>query len=166
MSTSIISGSISGVPAAALVTCVDSSTHHPGEIDNVIKRAAGNRFHNQLAGTPVVHGQTVVAEGDGTHEGAFENVIFVWDTLSGPLAPIVTAGLNAAADKGFKTVSMPVMRTGDMNGRFEKTTAEVVAQMAAGVAAFREEHGNGMEIQVVVYNDEATQELLNEAFAS
>lgn len=165
--TTVTLGDISGVRSDVLVTAINSSGLWMGGIDAVINRSAGEMFHAQAgAAMPLTDGQTIVARKTAPHQGSFENVVFVIDDLRRPLNQIVFAGLKAAADAGFKTVSLPTIRLGVMLGIVEKSKAEAVGQMIEGVQRAQQEFGDRLEsVTFVVYNDREVENLLNASLA-
>jgi len=168
MKISVCSGDITRVKADALITAINSGGMWFGGIDGVVQRAAGNLFHAQAQrAMPLTDGQTVVAKhGKAAHDAAFADVVFVVDDLQQPLRNVVHAGLKAASDAGFKSVSLPTIRMGVMLGAVEKSKQEAINEMAAGIAKFRKEHSDGLnQITFVVYNDAETESLLRRAMA-
>jgi O-acetyl-ADP-ribose deacetylase (regulator of RNase III) len=163
----ILSGDISRMKADALITPVNSGGMWFGALDGVIQRAGGNQFHKQaMAAMPLVDGQTVVAQKLVEHKGAFGPVVFVVDDLQKPLRDVVSAGLKAADEAGFKSVSLPAMRTGVMMGVVEKTAQATVDEMAAGVRAFAEAGPKSIKnIKFGVYNNPDIEERLFKALA-
>jgi O-acetyl-ADP-ribose deacetylase (regulator of RNase III) len=160
MTVQVIAGDISQIPADALVTAINSSGAWFGGIDRVIQRVAGNHFHDQAdALMPLSDGQTILASGNGTSQ--FQNVIFVVDDVRQPLSGIVFNGLLAASNAGFKSVTLPAIRTGVMLGRFEKTKQAAVFAIGEGVRRFLEV--GDLNINFVVYSDRETQALLSAA---
>jgi len=112
-------GNIAQKKTDALITAINSGGMWFGGIDGVIQGVAGNAFHAQAAkAMPLKHGQAIVANGKGVaHGGSFSNVIFVVDDLKGPLREIVNNGLEAAANAGFKSVTLPTIRMRHARGR-------------------------------------------------
>jgi len=163
----VVSGDIAQVKADALITAINMSGMWWGGIDDVIQRVAGNLFHNQAARKmPLTEGQVVIAYGS-INKGLFTNVVFVVDELSKPLRRVVYAGLKAANEAGFKSVSLPTIRMGVMLGKVEKTKEKAVAEMVAGVELFKANRGNNAsleEITFVVYNNTQTEALLRQGF--
>lgn len=153
--------------ADALITAINSGGAWFGGIDGVIQRVAGNLFHSQASeALPLEDGKTVVAYGRNyPNKGAFKNVVFVVDDLRQRLREIIYAGLKAASDAGFKTVSIPTIRMGVMLGQVEKSTEEAVNEMRTGVLWFLKNNPDTQisSISFVVYGDENTRHLLEEA---
>lgn len=159
----VSSGDIARVEADALVTAINSGGMWFGGIDGVIQRCAGGQFHQQAsAAAPLEDGKTVVARGK-PHKGAFRNVVFVVDDLQRPLREVVLAGLRAADEAGFKTVTLPTIRMGVMLGAVEKTVQKAVEEMVAAVTAFKDNASSVESVTFVVYNDDNTQRLLADA---
>jgi O-acetyl-ADP-ribose deacetylase (regulator of RNase III) len=160
MTVQVIAGDIAKIPAGAIITAINSDGAWFGGIDRVIQRVAGNHFHDQArAVMPLSDGETVVAFGNGTSQ--FQNVVFVVDDLQQPLDNIVFHGLLAASDAGFKSVTLPAIRTGVMLGCFEKTKQAAVFAIGEGVRRFLEV--GDLNITFVVYSDRETQALLSAA---
>lgn len=163
----VVSGDISKVKADALITAINSGGVWFGGIDGVIGRVAGNLFHSQAGNKmPLRDGQTVVAYGNINNRGAFANVVFVVDDLERPLHEIVYDGLKAASVAGFTTVTLPTVRMGVMLGVVEKSTEQAVQEMAKGVKRFLDDYSatSIKSITFVVYSDQKTQTLLENAF--
>ncbi|MDP1688581.1 MAG: macro domain-containing protein [bacterium] len=150
--------------ADALIAAINSGGMWFGGIDGVINRAAGNLFHLQATNArPLKDGKTVVAKSNGhAHDGAFANVVFVVDDLQRSLAEVVYAGLKAASDAGFKSVTVPTIRMGVMRGAVEKSLDEAAVGMGVGVRSFiKKNPGTSIQtITFVVYNDKKIQSLL------
>lgn len=153
----IISGDISRIDADALITAINSKQWWSGNIDRVIMKKAEYHFHQQASECDLQDGKAIVAWGsqDETISGSFRNVVFVVDDLKRPLYEIVRTGLEAAADAGFKKVSLPTIRMGTMLGRVEKTTEEAVQEMIKGVEEFFNANANSSlkEVTFVVFAD-------------
>jgi len=157
----VVSGDIARVKADALITAINSGGMWFGGIDGVIQRAAGNLFHQQAAKAALVDGKAVVARGNNNSVAHFKNVVFVVDDLQRPLHEIVLAGLSAADDAGFATVSLPTIRMGVILGVVEKTPQEAVGEMAQGVSMFLAKNPKAVkDITFVVYNDAELERLL------
>jgi len=165
----VVSGDIAQQKADALITAINSGGLWFGGIDGVIQRLAGGHFHTQAKqASPLFHEKTIVATGDGcSHNGKFQNVIFVVDDLESPLRNIVYKGLSSAVEAGFKTVTLPTIRMGVMLGTVEKTAEDAVNEMVHGIKEYMSEFPNSPidEIIFVVYNDKQLQTLLNKAIA-
>lgn len=166
LAISVVTGDISGISSSAIITAINSEGLWFGGIDGVIQNKAGNGFHSQaVAAMPLKDGQTIVARGGGfSNRGKFENVVFVIDDLERPLNEVIAAGLRAADDAGFESVTIPTIRMGVMLGVVEKTTEEVAHEMAKGVATFKEAGQWSLKsITFVVYNDVVAERILREA---
>lgn len=159
----VMSGDIADVPADALITAINSEGIWFGRVDKAIYAANASLFHEQaLQALPLQHGETVVASGNNAHQSAFKNVVFVIDDLRGPLGNIVYNGLRAAAEAEYASVSLPVMRTGVMAGKVERTVGETLDQIADGIRRFRGNHRDTSLtiVKIVVYNDPMTEQKL------
>jgi O-acetyl-ADP-ribose deacetylase (regulator of RNase III) len=156
------SGDIATVPAEVMITAINSSGLWHGGIDGVIQWAAGNMFHDEAAGRmPLQHGETVLARRTGMHRGAWGDVMFVVDDLQGPLRNIVQRSLYAVSQAGYRTVSLPAIRTGVMLGVVEKTAKLAVQELLTGVRDFLVQNPTAIqEIHFVVFRDETVYRLL------
>ncbi len=108
---------------------------------------------------------TFIAYGNGSHNAQFDNVVFVIDDLQGPLRDVVTSGLKASADAGFRTVTLPTMRLGSALGLVESSTEEVVEEITAGVRNFQSSDRSLESIAFVVHGNMELVRLLEDAFA-
>jgi O-acetyl-ADP-ribose deacetylase (regulator of RNase III) len=133
----VIEGDIAEVRADALITAINSGGEWHGGIDGVIRRCAGEMFHEQARQQlPFGRRGVIIAQKRANHIGAFTNVVFVGDDLQFGLRHVVSAGLRGANEEGYETVSMPAIRTGVMLGAYEKTVESTVGQIALGMRDF------------------------------
>lgn len=158
----VLSGDIARVHVDALITAINSGGMWAGGIDGVIFRSAGEIFHKQAGkAMPLKDGQTVVARSNGATKSGFKNVVFVVDDLKRPLREVIYAGLKAANDAKYMTVSLPTIRMGVMLGAVEKSVDEAVSEMGEGVRRFLADKPDSIkQITFVVFNDPATQSQL------
>jgi len=167
-----ISGDITRVESDAIITAINSSGLWFGGIDGAIRSVAGDMYHGQVA-QMLVQGElsdlkVVVATGDhSSHRGKFDNVVFVIDDLQSPLRQVITKGLEAADDAGFKKVAIPAIRTGVMIGVVEKNLRDVVHEYAAGIRDYvinktinDKQDPIIQEIRFVTYNNPELEEIL------
>ncbi len=154
LTINLVEGDIAATKAGALVTAINSGGLWFGGIDGVIQRAAGLIFHQQAAAArALTHTKTIVAKKRGEHRGQFDDVVFVIDDLEGPLSAVIIAALTAASDAGYKTISLPTIRTGVMLGTVEKDVDETAHQTVIGFEAFAAAHtGSLTDVTLVVYN--------------
>jgi O-acetyl-ADP-ribose deacetylase (regulator of RNase III) len=111
MKVLVQSGEITKVEAAALIAAICPSGWWIGGVDNLIQLVAGTHFHDQVRRVmPLSFGQTVIAVGDSLGL-AFRNVVFVVHDQRQPLRNVIKAGLRAASEAGFNSVTWPVFRT-------------------------------------------------------
>ena len=143
----LVKGDISTVKADAMITSVNPGGAWWGAIDNLIDVACGapkysssNQFHNQIrefaASRGLEQGTVIVAKKRSTHAASFGDVIFVVDQPSGPLRNVVYAGLQAAGEAGYTSVSLPAIRCNVMLGVVEKDAKEAVAELLKGVTNY------------------------------
>ena len=151
----VVGGDAAKLKANALLSAVHSSGFCGGGINAVIERSGGSCFRRQLEDAkPLADGQTVVVAGDGKSEALFENVVFVVDDARRPLSEIVLKGLQAADAAGFKSVTLPALRTGWNFGLLEKTYEQVVAETVKGVNEFLKAGRKSVEkIALVVHQN-------------
>jgi O-acetyl-ADP-ribose deacetylase (regulator of RNase III) len=163
-------GDIGEVEADALITAINplGEDYWTGRVDDVIRDLAGNQFHDQAqALQPETDGETIVARKKSAHLGAFGDVVFVVDSLVSALRSVVLAGLVAADNAGYQSVTLPMMRMGVMIGAVERTKAETVQEMVAGVRAFLDLQTESLQsITLVVHNDSEVEELLRQSVDS
>lgn len=168
---SVVPGDIAQTKADALITAINSGGLWYGGIDGVIQRTSGDYFHRQAAAQmPLEDGQAIVARCNPAlgNSNSYRHVVFVVDDLRRRLAEIVYAGLEAASDAGFNTVSLPTIRMGVMLGVVERSVGQAVVEMSRGVSQFLKQHPDTSltSITFVVYNDPATEQLLRSALES
>lgn len=165
MRINVVEGDVTQVRVDALITALNSSGMWFGGIDGVIERVAGHQYHDvaahKLRGNPDT--DVIVANPDHSHHGGFQNVVFVIDDLIEPLSLLVLRGLAAASDRGFTTVSMPMIRCGVMAG-IVGTIEETVADIAKAVRAQATDATNKIEqLSIVVYQDPRMASLMRNA---
>ncbi len=159
---SVISGDITRTPADVLITAINSGGDWDGYIDDAIKLARGDFFHNKAEqAMPLRDGQTVVARSSSNYgkRNSYRDVLFVVDDLQRSLGEIIYIGLKAASDAGYKSVSLPTIRLGVMLGKVEKSREEALVEMSVGVRSFIKKNPvTSIEnITFVVYNDKDTE---------
>ncbi|MBP7774940.1 macro domain-containing protein [Candidatus Woesebacteria bacterium] len=163
----VLAGDVTkSVSVDAIITLVNSEGAWWGGVDGAIYRVAGPMYHNQLRAimlsSGLDNGQVVVARGDSSkHLGNFDHVVFVVDDLYSPLAELLHAGLRVAREEGFKTIAIPLMRTGVMLGVVEKNLEAVLLQMRIAFERFTQDGDNDIDVAIVVYNDPKAVELLS-----
>lgn len=156
----ILPGDITAASSDALMTLINSGGFWFGGIDGAIQRVAGPQFH-QIAREqmphPIQQGAVIFADGSHIqHRGAFRHVVFVIDDLRLPLRDLVKAGLEEVYARGLSSVSLPMMRTGVMAGKVEKTPEDVTLQMAEAIKQVADAYpGRAMKITIVIYDDAA-----------
>lgn len=165
-----ISGDITMVNADAMITAINSGGLWFGGIDGAIQQVAGNFYHAQAAKEELNDMKVVVARGDhNNHKGKFDNVVFVVDDLRSELRNVIARGLEEADAAGFKSVSIPAIRTGVMLGVVEKSVEKVVDEWIMGVKRYisrTKVRGNIPGIQAiafVTYNNPKLEEILHKA---
>lgn len=161
LSVKVRGGDISSVSADVLITAVNSGGMWFGGIDGVIKRAAGNMFHGQLAHQSLEEGKAIYTPAPAGHDGSFGDVIFVIDDLHQPLHRIVLAGLSCAEQEKLSFVSLPVLRTGIMAGQYEATVEEALDQTVEAIRMFEDMQPSCVRrIQIVVFESPEIEEYL------
>jgi O-acetyl-ADP-ribose deacetylase (regulator of RNase III) len=144
----------------AIVTLVNPDGLWYGGVDGAIQRTAGDLYHAQAGRILDNHGlrdgQVIVAQGTRQEHngrlspGSYDNVIFVVDALKSPLSTLVAAALQTAHEYGYKSVALPLMRTGIMAGLVEPNDITAIDEMWVGIEPYKNGH---MDIWVVAYND-------------
>lgn len=152
----VVAGDIVQIEADGIITPINSQELWFGGIDRAIQSVAGELYHNQARKLPLSNLMTVAAKGDQSqHQGKFDHVIFVVDDLVSTLDQVVMTGLEAANLAELKSVLIPSMRTGVMQGIVESSLAEVADNLIFGI----NEHFNDFpdstieSVTVVVYNN-------------
>lgn len=126
-----------------MITAINSGGLWFGGIDGVIQKQAGMQFHQQAADAmPLHHLNTVVARKRKPHRGMFQDVVFVVDDLQTPLHDVIYRALEAANDAGYKSVSLPAIRTGVMLGKVEKDAKSAVVELLKGILEFYNDFPN------------------------
>lgn len=164
MKIQVVSGDIAQVPARALITAIGSGDTFKGAIDEVIRRCAGEMFHDQVrAMMRRRDGQVVIAPSTQSHSGTFSTVVFVIDDLQRRLRDIVRLALQATDDERLDSVVLPVMRTGVMAGHFE-TVQGAMDDLATAVRGFADTQPAYLErISVAVYHNPSQEQYLRHA---
>lgn len=165
-----VMGNITDFPTDAIITGIYPGSPWTQGVDGAIRHVAGSLFHDQAsAAEPLFEGEVVVARSKPQEAQKlklnFRNVVFVVDAGQRPLSRIVYAGLKAAADAGFRDVTLPAIRFGVMLGAVEKTTREIVDQLIVGIQRFDSDQCKGLDtVTFVIYNNEQFYALLTERF--
>lgn len=157
----VVQGDITQIPSDAIMTAINSGGLWFGGIDGAIQRVAGNRYHTQAAKAMPLHNlQTIVAKGSASsHQGKFNNVVFVVDDLKSSLDKVVYKGLEAAHQEGYGKLLIPAIRMGVMAGAVEKTPEETVVKLGQGIEKFMHQYGKQARLEnltFVVYRDPNT----------
>lgn len=161
LSVKVRGGDISSVSSDVLITAVNSGGMWFDGIDGVIRRAAGNMFHGQLAHQPLEDGKACYTPAPTGHDGSFKDVVFVIDDLRQPLHKIVLAGLSCAEQEKLSFVSLPTLRTGVMAGQYEKTIEEALDQTVEGIRMFEDMQPDYVRsIKIVVFQNPESEEYL------
>lgn len=160
----VVEGDVAQVEADALATAINPGGMWFGGIDGVIGRAVGSMFHDQAEAVRrskgLAHGDTVVARATRLHRGRFGDVVFVVDALEGPLRVVVGAALRAADAAGYRTLSLPAIRTGVMLGVVEKDAASAVREIVVGIGEFAPGARSLRELMIVVFGAPQIAELI------
>jgi O-acetyl-ADP-ribose deacetylase (regulator of RNase III) len=161
MSLALTGGDITKViNVNAIVSLINPQGNWYSDVNESIIVTAGDLYHTKvrdlLSSSGLHNGQVIVAQGSrhqhnyGLFPGTFDDVIFVVDTLESPLNELVKVALKTAQEYGYKTVALPLMRTGATSGIVEPDLDITLHQMYAGIKPFI----NGyMDIYMVIDND-------------
>lgn len=166
----VMMGSVTDFPTDAIITGIYPGSPWTRGVDGAIRHVAGSLFHSQAsAAEPLYDGEVVVARSKPWEAQKlklnFRNVVFVVDAGQRPLSRIVYTGLKAAADVGFRDVTLPAIRLGVMLGAVEKTAREIVDQLIFGIQRFNSYQCKELDtITFVIYNNEEFHTLLSERF--
>jgi len=164
LALTVMEGDITRVRADALIAAINSGGFWFGGIDRAIERVAGGVFHQQAAALGTLkHMQTIVAKKQSAHEGKFGDVVFVVDDLEGPLSALILIALTEADKAGYKSVSLPAIRTGVMRGVVEKSLVDSAMKILSGIEAFSSGHSGPLEeVTIVIYNQPDLFDTFNE----
>ena len=148
------------IRAGALLSTIHPfDRHREGGIDANIRLVAREYFHAQVLASTASDGRVVIARknpGKAVPPTEFGAVVFVMDAFRKPLHDIIYAGLVAAVEGGFPSITVPMIRMGDL-GAFEKTADAVLTEIAAAYQAFAEAwHYRDFEVIFVVFDNHAT----------
>lgn len=163
-------GDITQIPTDAIITAINSGGMWFGGIDGAIQRAASENYHVQVSRVaPLSDLQTIVASGDKrSHNGQFDDVVFVIDDLQSPLEKVIGNGLEASNSTNHKKVLIPTLRMGVMAG-VRESAEEAMYAMADAVGSFVSKYGDSTSIKdlgFVVYNDSSIENQLRDVLAN
>ncbi|MBP9820123.1 macro domain-containing protein [Candidatus Woesebacteria bacterium] len=144
------------VPVDCLISSINSEGLWFGGVDEAIRRVAGDQFHSQalqmLRQYGLYDGQVLPLPQKQQHRGSFHCVLFVVDDLQQPLKELVFNALKKAEACGFRSVALPMMRTGVAAGIVERTQIEVVQAVKIALLQFLIDYPySNMQINVVAY---------------
>lgn len=172
-------GDITALPSDVLVTSVTTDGNWEGGVDKAIRRRAGLGFHALLAQQcrvhPIKEGDVVIvpaalgagepvygSHGDlNAYEAAtpFGAVAFTADNLTRPLSQVILNGLTEIDTRQFEHAAIPLMRTGNMQGKHEDPM-EAVRQLGLGVGEFVRSNPQHLQhISIVAYPNSYPAEL-------
>lgn len=154
MKVGVVFGDITtDFPVDAIATLINSAGLWFGRVDRAIQSVAGDQFHMQarkvLQSTGLEDGQVIIAEKVYPHVGSFKDVIFVVDDFKNPVSHLVYRTLQAARERSYTTIALPVMRTGVAMGRVEKTMVELAEGLVKGLELFDQKYPS-YPIQVII----------------
>lgn len=149
-------GDIADVEVDAVIVPINTMGVYESGVAAVVRSCAGTMFQDQAtAAMPLFDGKVIVAGKTAQHRGAFGDVVFVVDGLHDPVELVVERALKAASDAGYKTVSLPAIRTGVMLGAAEPDAESAVRGIMRGVKSYLDSSPFNVikEIHFVVYRD-------------
>lgn len=159
------SGNIVMEEVDAIITLINSEKEWFGGVDKAIMSVANQQFHQVPASMELHDRQVILARGNHQHRqhlGLFNDVVFVVDDLIRPLNELVFTALQEARNFKFKSIALPVMRTGEMLGAVEPDKTSAIKQMVIGIRNFRQKYPAALKINIVVFRDEEAFQLLNQ----
>ncbi|VVB82814.1 Uncharacterised protein [uncultured archaeon] len=159
----VVEGDITKIPADAIITSLPPDAFlWDNSIDKVIRKAAGDHYHDQVK-KKLFDLRTIVAtRGKEKHPGRFDDIIFVIDESKSSLDKIIYAGLETATQQGYHKVLLPPMRMKPV-GAVEQTAEETILRMKDGVYSFMNEYSKTTKLEnitFVIYDDCETAERL------
>jgi O-acetyl-ADP-ribose deacetylase (regulator of RNase III) len=156
----VLDGDITKFDCDALETLVNSGGLWFGGVDGAIRRSAGGHFHSELASNAPLHdGQVIHVDNEFQRIGSFDGVIFVVDDLKQPLSSLLAPLREYLPESDLRNIALPIMRSGVMLGKVEKT-AEEVAQILVDFALSLPEDFN---VTIVTYDALELKEFVNRA---
>lgn len=162
MDVRVLEGDVTMVEADVLMTVADGGGMWFGQVDADICRMAGSQFHTQ-ARSMNHSSKVLVIPATTDHDGCFEDVIFTVDDFTEELSEVIRRGLDAAAEAGYESLSLPAVRFRLMH-HAEGTTDEKVRAITK---ALREHEANAASplksVTVVVHDDPDLEHLLRTA---
>lgn len=159
MKVGVVYGDITtDFPVNAIATLINSWEWWFSGVDNSIRRVAGNQFHMQaqrvLENAGLEDGQVIIAEKIYPHSGSFNDIIFVVDDFKNPLSHLVYRTLHAARERSYKTIALPVMRSGVAMGIMGKSMLELTQELVKGLELFNQKYPNyPIQVIIVSYHD-------------
>lgn len=158
----VIDGNLVHQKATIAVPIPSDGLSMPIGINGAVMQVAGNLYHDvirrQARQGDLPDGFTLLVSGSSAnHRGTFDNILFVVDDLKLPLHQIIGSVLEAAAQEGITSLSIPIMRTGFNAGYGpEKTKRAVAMEYRKALHSFQQQHPNYViDITFVVFHDQA-----------
>ena len=160
----VVEGDISKISADAIITSLSPDAFlWDSTIDKVIRKVAGEHYHNHVKGK-LSDLRTIVAKrGKEKHQGKFDDVLFIIDESKSSLDKIINAGLETANQQGYHRVLLPPMRIKPL-GYIEKTPEEAILKMREGIYSFMNKYSSKTKLEnitFVIYEDCETAEKLS-----
>lgn len=164
----VIKGDVTQTPVEAIGVLNNPLGNWFGGVDQAIQKVAGQQYHDQvrqaIAAGQFTNAQVLVAHQITAHAGQFTDIIFCCDDLDRrwPVYQLVFRVLMKAKEAGYKSIALPVFRTGYAVGLFPNIR-ETVAGISQAVKDFQSVEPD-LEITIVIYDDPEAQRLLEASF--
>ena len=160
----VIEGDIAKIPADAIITSLSPDAFlWDSAIDKVIRKVAGEYYHNQVKGKLFDLRAIVAKRGKEKHQGKFDDLLFIIDESKSSLDKIIYVGLETANQQNYHRVLLPPMRMKPI-GVVEQTAEETILKMKEGVYSFMNKYSNATKLEnitFVIYEDCETAEKLS-----
>lgn len=156
----VVSGNITTVVSQALITAINPRGMWFGGVDMAIERSSGNMFHHQASmAMPLENGQIIFAPKTGPHNGKFDGVLFVVDSLTTPIYDLLLPVFKEADRLGLKSVSVHPIGISVMDEHPESQVEAFEGLLKAIIDIIESKPVNLQEINVVIYNSPSDLEL-------
>jgi hypothetical protein len=131
------------VHADAVVATIECDGFCGSNINSVLRNSIGEK----IKGRKLRDGETLTVSDKKSSSINPRNYVLVVDDQKLPLRDIVSRSLLEAEKSGFKSVTLPVLRSGYAFGAVETSSGQVAAELRAGIAKYQAE-GNGKLTEV------------------
>lgn len=138
----VVLGKAENLRADALIVGINPAGPWDGDVDEAIRKVAGEAFHQQITPhMPLYDNDIIMAWRPGDTEGTipYGCVIFIVDEQKQPLRNIVSQSLRVACQNRCTHVVLPLMRASFEPGthKREESIDEILEELRQGIGDFR-----------------------------